>query len=228
MKAVQWSGPFNALLGALYPARCGLCGQLGDLAICAGCQNEMTPLSLETFPNPAPTELDYVASAYRYERRAAQAVRRLKFSRTTSLAMPMSHILRRAASRLEGPEPDATVPVPIHYRRRAMRGFNQAELLCDAFSRSVYRSDLLRRVRYTRPQVGLTRIERLENLQGAFRASSAAAGLHVLLLDDVFTSGGTAVECAKALKAAGAIKVGILTFAGQGASDEPWELPESL
>jgi predicted amidophosphoribosyltransferase len=74
---------------------------------------------------------------------------------------------------------------------------------------------MLQRVKRTRPQVGLTRQERLTNLKGAFRASPLARDARILLVDDVTTSGGTATACAEALKAERAAWVGVLTLCGE-------------
>lgn len=74
---------------------------------------------------------------------------------------------------------------------------------------------LMIRVKKTRPQVELKAKERLANLQGAFVASSAVSGKRILVIDDVVTTGGTAMACAEALKASGAIEVGLLTLCGE-------------
>jgi predicted amidophosphoribosyltransferase len=74
---------------------------------------------------------------------------------------------------------------------------------------------VLKRTKNTRPQVGLNRDERLTNLRGAFEATSAVEGLSILLIDDVTTSGGTAVACAQALRSKGAVYVAALTFCGE-------------
>ena len=87
-------------------------------------------------------------------------------------------------------------------------------MLCEGFPRGLVRRDLLKRSKNTRPQVGLSREERLHNLKGAFEGSAKALGLRLLLIDDVTTTGGTATACAIALKDAGAEYVGILTFCG--------------
>jgi ComF family protein len=162
--------------------------------------------------------VDHVCAAFRYQGRAAQAVKRLKFDRVTSLAAPIAKEMLLAVRRL-GIEPpdlgDAIVPVPIHWTRRCERGFNQAELIARPLAPELFRPRLLRRVRRTRPQVGLTREERRLNLVGAFRALGPAPA-RVLLVDDVLTSGGTAIECAKALRAAGAREVSALLFASGG------------
>jgi len=138
----------------------------------------------------------------------------LKYNRITSLAPPLAALMYEGYEHLRL-DPDAIVPIPIHWSRRAMRGFNQAESLCQALPKDRVRLDLVRRVRATKPQVGLDRDERRRNLVGAFRASEGAKGLRVLLVDDVSTSGHTAEECAKALIAQGAAEVGLLTLTGE-------------
>jgi ComF family protein len=155
--------------------------------------------------------LAYRISLFPYTGRPAQAVRRLKYSRCTSLAGFMADEVAEAVSRF-GLDPDLVVPVPIHWSRRCMRGFNQADLLCEGLD-SVPQA--LRRVRRTRPQVGLTDAERRTNLVGAFRATAIVKGQRVLLIDDVLTSGQTARECARALFGAGATEVGVLAFCGE-------------
>jgi ComF family protein len=205
----QWR---EQLLDLLYPRKCGLCSYFGEQAICPPCFSDFKVLP-EARREPS-QELDYGVSIYAYEGRAAQAVQRLKYERVTSLAAPMAEILAEAAEQRTLLEVDAVVPVPIHWSRWCQRGFNQSEMLTEKFPPQLLAPKLLKRIRATRPQVSLTPEQRLRNLQGAFSASDEVAGLRVLLIDDVFTSGQTARECAKALKAKGAIEVGILAFAG--------------
>ena len=156
-------------------------------------------------------ELDYRAALYRYQGRAGQAVRRLKYGRATSLIEMMSYDMLQGYEHL-GLGSDLTVPVPIHWSRRCVRGFNQAEALVRTFPNV---TGALARIRRTRPQVGLSREERVRNLAGAFRADPIVEGKRILLVDDVLTSGQTARECAKALRDAGAIEVGVLAFCGE-------------
>ncbi|RJX30437.1 MAG: ComF family protein, partial [Desulfarculus sp.] len=116
-------------------------------------------------------------------------------------------------------------PVPLHPRRLMLRGFNQAAVLARGLAREGgprLAPDLLRRLRHTRPQVGLDPAARRTNVAGAFGLgrnwAGRLAGAAVLLIDDVFTTGATAAECARVLKDAGAARVNVLTLvrAGQG------------
>ncbi len=114
---------------------------------------------------------------------------------------------------------DAIVPVPIHWRRRFARGFNQSVLLAQGMPEKLVKFDWLKRIRNTPAQADLNREERLTNLIGAFEATPSVRRKSILLLDDVLTTGATAHECAKALKAAGALSVAALSFSGSGLDD---------
>ncbi len=202
---------FQATVDAIHPLRCGLCGLCADCAICERCRGEFRPLDSPRLEFPPSEPLQLVTSIFRYEGRATQAVQRLKYERVTGLADPMADLLQNALYELKLPPFDAIIPVPIHWRRRFMRGFNQAELLARSLPGSP--SEGLVRVRSTRPQVGLSIDERRTNLNGAFEANSSVKGKVLLLVDDVYTSGSTARACGAALKKAGAAYVGMLTFA---------------
>lgn len=211
-----WNSFSRAALDLLYPSKCGLCGDWADTPICETCRGQFRLLDSGIVRFYDQGALDYQAAVFAYEGRAAQAVRRLKYSRITGLAAPLALELGDAAERWGLLEADLFVPIPIHWSRRSWRGFNQSELLCERLpaDRMSQRTVLLR-TRATRPQVGLTREERLSNLAGAFAARPEVAGKRVLLIDDVVTTLGTARECASALKAAGAAEVGVLALCGE-------------
>ena len=111
--------------------------------------------------------------------------------------------------------------MPLHWRKRWQRGFNQADLLAGEIGRRTHTPvrNALRRVRNTASQAGLTSAKRRENVSGAFLPSRRATnrraldGRSVLLIDDVMTTGATAAACARALKRGGARQVTLLTLA---------------
>jgi ComF family protein len=110
---------------------------------------------------------------------------------------------------------DAIVPVPLHWRKRWQRGFNQSELLARGISRKwglpVVRG--LRRLRYTVTQTGLSSSARRKNVAAVFAPRKSLNGQRILLIDDVLTTGSTAAACAAALYRAGAVRVVLLTAA---------------
>ena len=124
-------------------------------------------------------------------------------------------MLRRAAVRRTLGEGPILVPVPLHPSRGAERGFNQADLLAAAVARPLGLRVIggLVRLRDTPPQTGLSAAARRRNVAGAFQSSRRFTGLDVVLVDDVLTTGATARACAKALRRAGARRVGLLTAA---------------
>ena len=124
------------------------------------------------------------------------------------------------------------VPVPLFAGKRRQRGFNQSELIARHAIRALRHRrpdlsvhlalDVLGRHRATESQAGLTAHQRRENLRGAFVAArpAAVAGLHVLLIDDIYTTGATARACSQALRRAGAASVCVATVAR--AQKEQW------
>ena len=115
---------------------------------------------------------------------------------------------------------DLVIPVPMHPRRLLARRFNQSAILARELTRREARPfapNLLRRIKPTRSQVGLTTAERRTNVAGAFRLARGAerriAGRRILLVDDVITTGATLNACARTLKRAGASGVDALALA---------------
>ena len=145
-------------------------------------------------------------------------VRELKYRRRVELVARMGGLLAQAVSAAcaEG-RPDLVLPVPMHWRRRFSRGHDHSRVLARAIARALKLpiGDELVRVRHTPAQVGLTRAQRQENIRGAFAVVHAEtlSGAHVLLVDDVTTTGATADEAAGALAKAGAGRVSLAVIA---------------
>jgi ComF family protein len=230
----------SAAIGLVYPPACIACGgATGEAhALCAACWRELrfierpfcerlgTPFPLDLGPallSPAaiadPPVFERARAVACYDDTARRVVHRLKYSDRLDLARALGGMMARSGAELAR-DADVIVPVPLHRTRLWWRRFNQSMALARVVARTHAKPcepDLLLRVKRTKPQVGLSRNERGENLQGAFRVPVAAkprlAGRRVLLVDDVLTTGATANAASRALLRGGAAAVDVLAFA---------------
>lgn len=188
-------------------------GEHGADGLCAACVRALEALEAqqENRPIDLPEGIDFAASVYPYTGHAKRLIRRLKYGHLRDAAYVLGH----AMAMLPGGEADLLVPVPTTKRRERARGYNQAELLCRVVAQDtgMPMARLLTRTDDRRTQTGLSGWSRRRNLKGAMRAEEKARGLRILLVDDVFTTGSTAEEAARALREAGAVGVGIFTAA---------------
>jgi len=150
-----------------------------------------------------------------YEGPLRKLIHIFKYGKVESLAGPLGRFLLQSLP-LEQ-RFDLVIAMPMHWRKRWERGFNQAELLAKPVAKryGVKLANNLRRRRYTKPQAGLSEAQRRENLRNCFSVNrpQEIAGKRVLVVDDVFTTGATLRASAAALKTAGASYVCALTLA---------------
>jgi ComF family protein len=167
-------------------------------------------------------DLPYVrcVAPWAYEFPVTHLVQALKYEGALANARVFGTRMAAQALREQGePWRDAAlvVPMPLHPSRLVERGFNQSHEIARIVSRTLNLRLVgpgLRRIRGTAPQVGLTRQQRAGNLSGAFIADSAlVAGRHVVLIDDVVTTGSTAIEAASTLRGAGAASIAVWAVA---------------
>jgi ComF family protein len=162
----------------------------------------------------------------------------LKYEHVRPAVAVLGRMLAETMTGLDGTLPPgaiAVIPVPLHERKRAQRGFNQSELIGRAALKQLGRpqrfqalTGVLVRRRETESQIGLTRHQRRENLRGAFAVSDPGqiAKRDVILVDDVYTTGTTASECARVLRRAGANRVWVITVARTLKIFEVFAVPE--
>lgn len=201
-------GPCESLIEPLPASRCPLCGRPGPAAACPACAE-------------AKPAYDAAWALARHSGPLAQAVRAFKYQRRYWLGPALARLLATAPR--NGAAAELIAPVPLHPRRLLRRGFNQAAVLARGLAGQTgvrLAPQLLRRLRHTRPQVGLDPAARRANVAGAFGLGRGWAGrldgAAVLLIDDVFTTGATVAECAQVLKQAGAAWVEVLTLVRAG------------
>ena len=166
-----------------------------------------------------PPAFDYAWAATVYADPLSSLIPHYKFHNKTALRTTFGKIIREFLVRYDiRLSPDVIVPVPLHPARLRERGYNQAALIAERLApvlgAPVAQSGL-ERARHTPRQSELGQKERFTNVIGAFRITTPSRFMdkHVILVDDLLTTGSTASEAAKVLKAAGAAKVGVLTLA---------------
>lgn len=206
-------------LDLLFPPRCVGCGRGGHW-FCPACV-------AATAPAPAwDAGLESLAGLWvtgLYDDPLRQAIQALKYEGKRQVAWPLGRLLaatyRQQMAGRDWPRFDAVLPVPLHPKRQAERGYNQSALLARGLAREVklpLHEELLWRARHTPQQVGLDHAKRRANVVGAFACPpwhSALAGKTLLLVDDVCTTGATLAACGETLRAAGAREVWGLTLA---------------
>jgi ComF family protein len=240
MIALSKSDGVAALVSLLYPPVCTICGAntpVGEY-LCDQCEGTAVRIvapfcqkCTEPFEGAITSSFtcancghraihfDAAVAAYRSRGLVREIIHSFKYNRQIYLRRLIARWLCAALDdeRLRDRRFDVIVPVPLHPTRQRERGFNQASLLAELLSPeiSVPSKLLLERTRYTTTQTALDRAERMENLHNAFRLRKTAnvRDLHVLLIDDVLTTGSTLSECARVLKRAGAISVHAATAA---------------
>lgn len=154
-----------------------------------------------------------------YEGKLREAILRIKSGHGEGLAEMLGHVLwERTSAKLIATDVQLVVPIPLHWRRRWSRGYNQAAAIGRQLATGLgvpFAPRLLKRIRHTPQQVQPSASARKENVRGAFRIRSGASIPHspVLLVDDVLTTGSTAGEAARMLREAGASEVVLAVLA---------------
>lgn len=222
-------------LSTLFVPRCCACDArvAPDQPLCATCAISLDPLGsscprcAEPLASPVPVTcarcrlhpppFEAMVAPWRYGGELASALRRMKLSGVPEIGRELAPLVAPfLAATVDAAAIDVIVPVPLHWRRLAARGFNQAQVIAiearrAAGTRTPIDSLSLRRIRPTPTQTGLSAAQRADNVRGAFavvpRRARRIAGRRVLLIDDIATTGATLAAATRALRDAGAAAV---------------------
>jgi competence protein ComFC len=230
----------NTLIELFYPSNCVGCGhaQSPGVFLCEECKKSVHRIAgpycrvcsrhfegiisgVFSCPNceDRPPAFDCVVSKYHAKGLLRDLIHRFKYGRQYHLRGVLAEYLVEAMQdeRILGEPADCIVPVPLHPTRLRERGFNQTEALAEAlFKREgIPILRCIQRKRYTQTQTRFDRSERMLNLRNSFtmRKNSDVRGKHLVLLDDILTTGSTLHECALVLREAGAASVRAITVA---------------
>ena len=204
---------FEKLIRLIYPAKCMVCDMVLNedtpTYICQPCKKSL-PRYLKGFAKSVQTPyLDGIFAAFYYRDGVETAIHNMKLKSNPRLAQTMGNLICEELMQYQPlPEFDFIIPVPMHPKKKRQRGYNQAELVAKEaagiLNKEVH-TDILLKTQNTRPQIQLKREERLRNLESAFTINNNTVtkknlNRHILLVDDVLTTGTTINTCAKILK----------------------------
>jgi len=205
-------------LSWLFRPQCAACGELSEDPLCGACRLSLVELgaACERCAQPGarlcsrcarePLPLDRIVAPWRFGGALAISIRRLKFTGATHVARTVAPLWAPLLAAAVAETGGAVVPVPLHWRRRLQRGFDQTWLLAKhacALAGIAPPVRALRRVYAAPPQSTLPAIDREANVDGAFALRGELAVRAVILIDDVVTTGATLAAAAEPLREAG-------------------------
>lgn len=227
---------YNRPVSVLFPPTCILCGAPGreTLDLCRSCHTDL-PRNRHhcrrcALPLPAtapagslcgacqrrPPPYDRCIAPFRYEGTLPHLVTGLKFRARMNYARLLGALLTAGLEEAAAELPELVIPVPLHPTRQRERGFNQALEIARVPARHFgipLDTRHCRRQQATAPQSGLEAKERRRNIRGAFAVTGGLTARHLVLLDDVVTTGSTVAELAGMLKRAGVERVDVWAVA---------------
>lgn len=224
------AGFFHHFINLLYPNLCLVCGDnlLGDeKQICLQCFHGI-PRTEYHLQNNNPVEKRFWgkvpvarASSYFFFQKGSafqQLIHELKYKRNREVGVVLGKLAAVDLVESEFAAVDVLAPVPLHEKKQTQRGYNQSELICDGMALILGKpisSNNLYRVHESSTQTRKSVYERYENTQGIFalKNNEEFAGKHILLVDDVLTTGSTIEACIEALMQTENIKISVFTLA---------------
>ena len=198
------------LLNLIYPNVCGFCNK---------CKVKIRNNQINVIIKPRNKYFKELISIFKYEGIIRDKILQYKFEDKAYMYNTFAKIIlknEKICGLLK--KYDIIIPVPIHKKRKAQRGYNQTQLIASKISKYVeikLCDDVLIKSKNTIAQSKLNKNKRKQNIKGAFKIlnSEKIQGKNILLFDDIYTTGSTVNECSKILTRAGAKRIGVLTIA---------------
>ncbi len=224
----RWLGD---LLGMIYPDLCAGCGKASTSAVscfCVRCQYQLLPADMHFLRENDFTErlwgripLESGAALYFFQRRSPlqRALHQLKYHRNAEVGLRLGRLLGhqlRQSPLFQSVE--AVIPVPLHPKKLRIRGYNQSALIAKGISEAMVvpvLNDVLVRQQFSESQTRKGRMDRFGNVEEVFAllCEEEVAGKHLLLVDDVLTTGATLEACGKTLLTAPGVRLSMATIA---------------
>ena len=221
---------FSDFFSLLYPNLCCACGDKllkSEKAICLKCKYEFPYLGLthlkdnsvtKVFWGRVPLEYGISLIAFNKGHKIQNVLHEIKYNNHTTAAEELGEMIGEIINSFSVSDVDFLIPVPLHPKKLKTRGYNQAELIANGISLStqipVLTNTVIRNA-YTETQTKKRRMERWDNVAAVFELNSQnnLTDKHVLIVDDVLTTGATLEACANVILKAGIKKLSIATVA---------------
>lgn len=223
------------IASALFPASCYACGRrlaAGEQYVCSSCMMSFPIVAIAHDPydnefvkrywGKMPMVGGTVAYSYSIDAKLSNVIYKMKYGNQPELCRMMGRLMGMSPDIAQlVKDADVLVPVPITEARRKERRYNQSELLCEGIREITgisIMADGLRRTRFEVSQTQLSRSERAENIKGCFELCQTAQleGKHVVLVDDIVTTGATTMECLFTLSKVPGIRLSVIALAWTG------------
>ena len=212
---------FNYILELIYPNVCGVCKKISKESLCKKCEIKIKQYEINKVKEYKDNQFYFDESLhiFKYEDIIRKMLVEYKFQEKSYLYKTFSKIIlknEKICGKFK--KYDIIIPVPIHKKRRLVRGYNQTELIAKEIAKNTnlrIENQVLFKHKNIVSQSELNKSNRKQNVKNAFiiKDEEKVKNKKVLIFDDIYTTGSTANECSKILKNAGASKIGILTIA---------------
>ena len=206
----------NYILKLIYPEVCGICNKIHKENLCEECENKIKKYQINKYNIKKNVEM---INIYKYDGIIREKIIEYKFQDKSYMYKTFAKMILKN-EKVCGffKKYDIIIPVPIHKKRKAQRGYNQVELIAKELSKNTHlklENNVLIKQKNIISQSELNKNQRKQNVRDAFKIINVEKieNKKVLLMDDIYTTGNTINECCKKLKKAKIEKIGILTIA---------------
>jgi ComF family protein len=206
----------NDFLNLIFPQHCCGCAKTSADVVCNNCFSKITYSPQLIFNHIEP--LDFIFSFYHYDGLIRKMLHRIKFKKKKNLFNCFNALIEKDVP-FNLSNFHYLIPIPLHPKRLRNRGFNQAEIIGKSFAQRrnlKFSTRFIERAKNTTPLFSLDENQRKKIMGGAFKIAQIPDGFSFIIFDDIVTTATTLIECAKALKNAGAKKVAAITIAHGG------------
>ncbi len=202
------------ILDRVFPVFCIECKKEGQW-ICADCVEKNISGRCKRLENISPFLFEHIyLMEYDEKTLLGKAIRTLKYEYIEEMEIVFESFIKKTIPKKL--DYDIIVPVPLHKKRYAERGFNQVDIITKVLNKhtGISVNNVLKRTRATKQQARLTKEERLQNMDNSFTCTNKLEVSSILLVDDVYTTGATIDACIKAITKSGNIRrIGCFTLA---------------